>query len=94
MEQLGKQSQKLLQAGISPEIVAREMVAARNAIKLETRAMGGWLQHQYGNIRNFFKYGNKAGPSADQLFQKYGSWEKVIEKVTETNKTINKITGN
>ena len=35
--------------------------------------------------RNLIKYGNENGPTADYLYNKYGSWEKVIEKSMSAN---------
>ena len=34
---------------------------------------------------NLKKYGNEYGQSADAAFEKYGSWETVIEKSKSTN---------
>ena len=31
--------------------------------------------------RNRLKYGNENGPIAEYLLKKYGSWDKVIEKI-------------
>lgn len=35
--------------------------------------------------RNLSSYGNEEGPTADYLFQKYGSWDKIIEKSMAAN---------
>jgi AAA+ superfamily predicted ATPase len=34
--------------------------------------------------RNLALYGNRIGPAAQQLFDKYGSWEAVISAATRT----------
>lgn len=34
---------------------------------------------------NLDSYGNENGPTADALYEKYGSWETVLEKVFSIN---------
>ena len=34
---------------------------------------------------NLETYGNEFGPTADSLYEKYGSWQTVIEKACSTN---------
>lgn len=78
-------------AGRSVESVAREAVEARNALKLAERAAGPWWIARMADLRNLVIYRNRAGPTADQLFQETGSWEKVLEKVGRTNVTIDRL---
>lgn len=38
--------------------------------------------------RNQAKYGNPLGPTADQLYAKYGSWQEVIAASTRTSTAV------
>ncbi|WP_141735136.1 RHS repeat-associated core domain-containing protein [Oligoflexus tunisiensis] len=87
-------AERMKAEGKSPEHIARVTVEGRNAIKLEVRAQGNWFLARAADIRNIVKYGNRAGPSADRLYQKYGSWEEVTRAAMRTNSTINRLTGN
>jgi len=41
--------------------------------------------------RNLVKYGDRLRPTADQLLEQYGSWEKVIEHLGVTSKALNRM---
>jgi RHS repeat-associated protein len=71
-------------AGVSAEGVARVAVSARNALKVGARWMSEPTVVREMEARNMLRYGNKIGPTADQLFAKYGSWEKVIRAASRT----------
>lgn len=81
-------------AGMSSEQSARLLVALRNNLKLEVRAQGSWVLARAADLRNVVKYGNKAGPNADQLYRQYGSWDKVLDAMSRTSNTVNKVMGN
>ena len=57
------------------EAVARDLVARRNALKLQYREDVDVIVLRAIEAR---KYGNPIGPDADSLFRKYGTWEDVI----------------
>ena len=60
------------------EAVARDLVARRNALKLQYREDVDVIVLRAIEARNMRKYGNPIGPDADSLFRKYGTWEEVI----------------
>ncbi|TWB09206.1 RHS repeat-associated protein [Nitrospirillum amazonense] len=80
-------------AGASAEDMARLTVQMRNELKLQIRSQGDWLLARVADVRNLVKYGNRAGPTADQLFEKYGTWDAVLDALNRTNRTVNKMTG-
>ncbi len=74
--------------GRSEEEIARTLVQMRNDAKEIVRA--GMTREQVAELeaRNRKKYGNPLGPTADQLYLKYGSWEKVSEAATRSNEAV------
>ena len=71
-------------AGAGTEEIARAVSAQRNVIRFAA----------YDNdpeglavvkARNLEKYGREEGPTPDEIYQKYGSWEMVIEKAFSPN---------
>lgn len=62
----------------------------RNQLKASIRETGPRAAAKIAEIRNQIKYGDKLGPSADQLFKDKGSWEKVVEGLSKTNDGLNK----
>lgn len=74
--------------GRSEEDIARTLVRMRNDAKDIVRA--GMTPEQVAELeaRNQKKYGNPLGPTADQLYLKYGSWEKVVEAATRSSATV------
>lgn len=74
--------------GRSEEDIARTLVQMRNDAKDIVRA--GMTPEQVAELeaRNEKKYGNPLGPTADQLYLKYGSWEKVVEAATRSSAAV------
>ncbi|MFJ6855261.1 hypothetical protein ACIQM3_32865 [Streptomyces sp. NPDC091271] len=74
--------------GRSEEDIARTLVQMRNDAKDVVRA--GMTREQVAELeaRNQKKYGNPLGPTADQLYVKYGSWEKVTEAATRSSAAV------
>lgn len=70
---------QLLEAGWSEERVARHLVAARNRLKLIARRSDDPRIVAIVEARNVAKYGHPVGPTANQLYLRYGSWRVVIE---------------
>ncbi|MCM8729429.1 hypothetical protein ACFO8O_00410 [Hephaestia sp. GCM10023244] len=64
--------------GESLEVIARDLVTRRNALKQRFRAGDDPAIVALMEQRNRLKYGDPIGPDADWLFRKYGSWEAVI----------------
>ena len=75
---------KMKAEGYSVEEIAREANQQRNLNRLND-----YVNDIEGlervKSRNRLKYGNENGPTAEYLFKKYGSWEKVIEKSMSAN---------
>lgn len=61
-------------SGASEEIIARWAVDERNALKLQYRDISPPDFVAAAEARNVEKYGNKLGPSVEQLRQKGLSW--------------------
>jgi RHS repeat-associated protein len=78
-------------SGANAEGVARSLVAGRNDLKLELRAAGPWLAGRLADMRNLVKYGNRAGPTADQLLETHGTWEGVVDSVKRTSKAADRL---
>ena len=70
--------------GKSTEEIARAVSNRRNEIRLEAYADDpeGLAELK---ARNLEKYGHEEGPLPDELYEKYGSWERVMEKSFSTN---------
>lgn len=88
LSDMGRRRCALEKAGASPEAVARELVEMRNEAKDIARA--GMTREQVEALeqRNREKYGNPLGPTADQLYAKLGSWEKVVESAGRTSALV------
>ena len=66
------------------EEIARAVSTRRNEIRLES-----YKDDPEGLVRvkksNLDTYGNELGPTADFLYEKYGSWQMVLEKALGVN---------
>ena len=75
---------KLVKEGADIETVARAVSALRNELRL--RAYDGDPEGlEAVKASNLAAYGDENGPTADSLFEKYGSWETVLEKAFSVN---------
>lgn len=70
--------------GKSIEETARAVSRRRNELRLESYAgdPDGLARVKQSNLDT---YGNEEGPTADSLYEKYGSWQTVLEKALSTN---------
>lgn len=70
--------------GKSLEETARAVSRRRNELRLESYANDpdGLARVKQSNLDT---YGNEEGPTADSLYEKYGSWQIVLEKALSTN---------
>ena len=66
-------------AGASSEDIARVLSAARNALKVEYRALSPAEEVAKFEARNLARYGDKVGPSIEYLRESGKSWEDIIE---------------
>ena len=66
------------------EEIARTVSKRRNEIRLESYRddPDGLARVKNSNLET---YGNELGPTADSLYEKYGSWQTVLEKALGTN---------
>ncbi len=79
-------------AGASEEEIARAVSAERNRIRLavykdDARALA---ETRESNLKT---YGNEDGPTADSLYEKYGSWMTVIQKAFSPNLGMDAVCG-
>lgn len=93
LSKIGAEATELLASGRSAEYVVRYLSGKRNQLKLDMREQGPWVAKQWANARNYFKYGNKAGPSSEDLLDKYGSWDNTLSALTRSSKTVNRMLG-
>ena len=71
-------------AGNTTEQIARAVSRRRNELRLE--AYNGDPEGlALVKKSNFDTYGNEEGPTAESLFEKYGSWQTVLEKAFSSN---------
>ena len=75
---------QLREEGKSIEEMARAVSAERNRIRLDSYKddPDGLAKVKQSNLE---KYGSEEGPSADSLYEKYGSWELVLQNAFGTN---------
>lgn len=84
MSGLYRMIEDMLHEGKNVEKIARAVSQRRNELRLEAHAddpEGLALVKQ----SNLDTYGDEMGPSADSLYEKYGSWQTVLEKALSTN---------
>ncbi|WP_246430688.1 hypothetical protein [Streptomyces rectiverticillatus] len=88
LEDMERKACAMRAQGSSEEDIARTLVKMRNDAKDIVRS--GMTPEQVAELeaRNRKKYGNPLGPTADQLYLKYGSWEKVSEAATRSNEAV------
>ncbi|MEE4490095.1 hypothetical protein [Streptomyces sp. BE230] len=88
LEDMEREECAMRAEGRSEEDIARALVQMRNDAKDIVRA--GMTPEQVAELeaRNQKKYGNPLGPTADQLYMKYGSWEKVAEAATRSSAAV------
>ncbi|MEV7613267.1 hypothetical protein [Streptomyces sp. NPDC089799] len=77
-------------AGATDEEIARELVDMRNQAKEITRAGMTPEEVRVLEERNRAKYGNPLGPTADQLYAKYGTWQQVIDASMRTSYAVDR----
>ena len=78
--------------GAGIEEMARAVSAERNRLRLA--AYGNDSEGlKVAKKSNLETYGNEEGPSADFLFEKYGSWETVLQKAFSTNAGMDALCG-
>ena len=84
MRELYEMTARMEAEGKGIEEIARTVSHRRNELRLEAYVDNpeGLEAAKASNLAN---YGNEFGPTADSLFEKYGSWEMVLSKAFSTN---------
>ncbi|WP_265861209.1 hypothetical protein [Streptomyces sp. SKN60] len=90
LEDMHRTEADMRAAGATEEEIARELVDMRNQAKEITRAGMTPAEVRILEERNMAKYGNPLGPTADQLYAKYGSWEKVTDASMRTSYAVDR----
>ncbi|MBR4702370.1 MAG: S-layer homology domain-containing protein [Oscillospiraceae bacterium] len=75
---------EMTEAGKSTEEIARTLSAKRNELRLAAYD-GNPEGLATAKERNLKQYGHEEGPLPEELFEKYGSWEIVLEKAFSVN---------
>lgn len=91
---LNSEVEEYLNAGKDFKEIAEIKVEQRNLDRIRSYVE----REDYENLeklynRNLIEYGRKEGPTAEQLFEKYGSYEDVIYSSVKINKGMNAILG-
>lgn len=66
------------------ETIARTISDKRNQLRLD-EYKDDPVEQQKIKDRNMEKYGHEEGPTPDELYEKYGSWDIVLSKALSTN---------
>lgn len=84
MSGLYRMIEEMLTEGKDVETIARAVSQRRNELRLEAYKddPDGLEIVKKSNLE---AYGDEMGPSADSLYEKYGSWQTVLEKALGTN---------
>jgi hypothetical protein len=78
-------------AGASEEDIATTLSQMRNEAKVAARTLMSPEEVQTLETYNTGRYGNPVGPTPQQLYLRYGSWQEVIGAAYRTDPTINAI---
>lgn len=77
---------KMKKEGFSTEEIARAANMQRNQNRLNDYIVNNDMEGLARvKKRNLIKYGNEFGLDADDAYEMYGSWEKVLEKSKSAN---------
>lgn len=90
LEDMHRTAADMRAAGATDEEIARELVDMRNQAKAITRAGMTPEEVRILEERNLAKYGNPLGPTADQLYAKYGTWQQVIDASMRTSYAVDR----
>lgn len=91
-QELDRLLSEMASEGKSTEEIARAVSAKRNEIRLAAYADDPEMLATVKE-RNLATYGHEEGPLPDELFEKYGSWEKVMERAFALNPGVDACVG-
>lgn len=84
----------LKEQGLSDKEISNVIVESRNSDRMKSYIDSNNLEGLKSmKERNLLQYGREEGPTADQLFKKYGSWKEVIYSSTKTSIAMDILTG-
>ena len=92
MSELYRMIEDMLHQTKTVEEIARAVSYRRNELRLEACADDP-EELELVKKSNLETYGNEFGPTADALYEKYGSWQKVLEKALGTNEGMDACLG-
>ena len=83
---------EMINNGETTENIARRVSTRRNEMRLESYAGDpeGLATVKKSNLE---KYGHEEGPTPDEMYEKYGSWQTVIDKALSSNKGMDACLG-
>ncbi len=83
---------KMRDEGATIEAIARAVSAERNRVRL---AVSENDPEELAKVKesNLKTYGNEEGPTPDQLYEKYGSWQTVLQKAFSPNLGMDAVCG-
>ena len=92
LSELYRMIEDMLHEAKPVEEIARAVSQRRNELRLEAYADDpeGLELARKSNLET---YGDEMGPSADSLYEKYGSWQAVLEKALGTNEGMDACLG-
>ena len=84
LKEMYSQLESMQRRGADIEEIARAMSKKRNELRLASCGDDEEALAQL-KARNLATYGHEDGPTPGELYEKYGSWEKGLEKAFQTN---------
>lgn len=92
MSELYRMIEDMLMEGKNVEEIARAVSTRRNEIRMESYE-GDPEGLEALRKSNLETYGNENGPTLEWLYEKYGSWQMVLEKALSTNRGMDACLG-
>ena len=92
MESMMEIVYKMRDEGATMEAIARAVSAERNRVRLAASEND---PEELAKVResNLKTYGSEEGPTPDQLYEKYGSWQTVLQKAFSPNLGMDAVCG-
>ena len=84
MDSMTEMLKSMREEGASLEEMARAVSKERNRLRIESYKDDPEKLESMKKS-NLKKYGNEDGPTPDQIYEEYGSWEKVIQRAFSSN---------
>ncbi|WP_234344424.1 hypothetical protein [Streptomyces sp. WM6372] len=93
LEDMHRTAADMRAAGATDEEIAREPVDMRDRAKAITRAGMTPEEVRILEERNTAEYGDPLGPTADQLYAPYGTWQQVTDASMRTSYAVDRELG-